>query len=157
MTATYADLQAERWRLYNEAEQYRETDPRRRDRLQHQGAETHWEAWEAGMRELYGLRPNKRGAICLWRVAGVRHIHTYGTSSDCLADTRHGHDHLWDHVALWRGQDGEVVITAEPYNEVESVDLDAICAKYGVRYENPAESPWYPSSTHLYIFRKAVA
>jgi len=118
------------------------------------------------MLELYGLTPWNRGAWCLYRVAGKKHNHDQCTVqwnghewTESVERCRPGrYSHLWDHVGMWHDSNGQLVITTEPYHTPESVAEDiALCERIGVTCEVGAESPYYPGSTTLFIFRRGAA
>jgi hypothetical protein len=101
---------------------------------------------EQRFKDWYQWRPiHSRGDICPRRVAGkqCRHYRHRG-STDCICNR--SYNRLFDHCALWKDENGELLFTTEPYHYYDS-DLAALSndlSELGLEAEVLPRSGWNP-------------
>ena len=105
-----------------------------------------------------GYRPSK-APVCPRVVVGKRCVLYWGRSKSCSCQDRFGRRALFDHGRMWLDEEGQHVLTAEPYGAsgVEVAALVTDLVELGLDLRISADSPWYPGSTILLtITRKAA-
>jgi hypothetical protein len=93
--------------------------------------------------------------VCPRHLAGIRCVASDPTSQ-CICER---HDRILDHRKAWVTENGEFVITAEPY----AVDEEALaafigeCEDLGLAVTTDGESPYNPGNTSLITIRRRTA
>lgn len=105
----------------------------------------HHEAQEQRASDFYGLRPST-AAICPRVVTGKR----------CLMDRRsecvcRDHRRMLDHGRMWLDENGQHVLTGEPYDTwgEELVAFIGAMAELGLKVNLTGRALWFPGHTLL--------
>lgn len=113
-----------------------------------------------------GWRRSDAEPCCPRVVAGKRCLVLHGSAPGpgapprrrCACEARHGRRAL-DHGRLWVTEDGERVLTGEPYGPLDGETLRrfvADCHDLGLGVQVSPRSPWNPGSTLLLVVHKAA-